>query len=185
MKNMTHMKKALAVVVLPVLFAVASFAGDEFAGDDLAGSFSVAHWSRLVGVITSPGVSSTVAGIMSGTTPWTTTNGSATVNFSAGTATFSVQGLVLVGGDTSGTPGKVTMVKGTLVCNPGTSSQTVFDTPAVPLSLQGNATNVASAEKFDRDPASISTCNNPLFLIRVVPKNIWIATGAVRVITSP
>ena len=179
MKNVTHMKKALAVVVLPLLFAVASFAGDDFPGDDLAASPSVAHWSRLVGVITAPGLSNTVAGIASGTTPWTTTNGSATVNFSAGTATFSVQGLVLVGGNSSGTPGMVKMVKGTLVCNPATSSQTVFDTLAVPLSPQGNATNVASAEKFDRDPASISPCNNPLFLIRVVPKNIWIATGAV------
>jgi hypothetical protein len=173
------MKKVLAVVVLPLLFAIASFAGDDLAQDDLAGSATVAHWSRLVGVITSPGVSNTVAGIASGTTPWTTTNGSATVNFSAATAVFSVQGLVLVGGNSSGTPGKVTSVKGTLVCNPGTSSQAVFDTGTVPLSPQGNATNVASAEKFDRDPASIPTCNNPLFLIRVVPKNVWIATGAV------
>jgi hypothetical protein len=139
----------------------------------------VAHWSRLVGVITSPGVSNKVAGIDSGTTPWTVTNGSATVNGSTGTAAFSVQGLVLVGGDASGTPGKVTMVKGTLVCNPGTSSQAVFDTGAVPLSSQGNAT---LGGRFDRDLPSAPTCSNLLFLIRVVPKNVWIATGAVLTI---
>jgi hypothetical protein len=112
------MRKMLAVVVLPLLFAVTSFAGDDLGGADLAAAGSVASLSRVVGVITSPGVSSPVAGIASGTTPWTTTSGSITVH-STGAVAFSVPGLVLVGGDSSGTLGKVAKVKGTLVCNPG------------------------------------------------------------------
>jgi hypothetical protein len=173
MKNATHMKKALAVVVLPLLFAAVSFAEEDFAGEDVAASGSVVTWSRVVGVITSPGISSKVAGFNSGTTPWTATNGSITVH-STGQVAFSVQGLVLVGGDASGTPGPVTSVKGTLVCNAGTSTQFAMDTPATPLSPQGNASFVGALS------GPITSKCVPLFLIRVVPKNVWIATGAVR-----
>jgi hypothetical protein len=172
MKNITHMKKALAVVVLPLLFAVASFAGDDLAAGD-----NVVSWSRLVGVITSPMVSNPVAKIASGTTPWTTSSGSATIH-GTGATVFAVRGLVLVGGDFSGTPGMVTKVKGTLVCNPGLSDQVVIDTPAVPLDTQGNANFSGSLSG-----ALPSVCGNPLFLIRVPVKNVWIATGAVRVIS--
>jgi hypothetical protein len=130
------MKKIFAVVMLPLLFAIASFAGDD--NTLPAGGDNAVVWSRIVGVITAPGVSNPVAGIASGTTPWTTSGGSAIVDSSSGVA-FSFEGLVLVGGNASGATGPVTSVKGTLVCNPGTSSQAVIDTPAVPLSAQGDA----------------------------------------------
>jgi hypothetical protein len=171
------MKKVFAVVVLPMLFAIASFAGDDNALT--AGGDNAVAWSRIVGVITAPGVSNPVAGIASGAFPWTTTSGSAIVDSSSGVA-FSVEGLVLVGGNASGTNGPVKMVKGTVVCNPGTSTQAVRDTPAVPLDVTGNAQFNGSLVR----PLPPS-CGNALFLIRVVPGNVWIATGAVRVITSP
>jgi hypothetical protein len=167
------MKQIFAVVALSLLFAIASFAGEDLAEGDNA-----VTWSRIVGVITAPGVSSSVAGIASGTTPWTTTDGSATVD-SAGGVVFSVSGLVLVGGNASGTTGPVTSVKGTVVCNPGLSTQVNIDTPATPLSGQGDANFVGKLSTA----LPSKGCNNPLFLIRVVPKNVWIATGAVRAIT--
>jgi hypothetical protein len=170
------MKRVLAVVALPLLFAIASFAGDDSALP--AGGDNAVIWSRIVGVITSPGVSNPVAGIASGGLPWTTSGGSAVVDSSGGVV-FSVQGLVLVGGNASGTTGPVTSVKGTLVCNPGTSAQAVIDTPPTPLDAQGNA------DFAGKLVSALPSCNNPLFLIRVVPKNVWIATGAVRVATSP
>jgi hypothetical protein len=133
-------------------------------------------WSRIVGVITAPGVSNPVAGIPSGGLPWTTTSGTATINLTSGAVTFNVEGLVLVGGNASGTPDGVTSVKGTLVCNPGATDQAVIDTPAVPLSSRGNA---EFSGNFGSAPPP--TCiNNPLFLIRAAPANVWIATGAVR-----
>ena len=96
-----------------------------------------------------------------------------TVNFTQGIVTFVVEGLVLVGGNASGTPDGVTSVKGTLVCDPGATDQVVIDTPTVPLSSQGNA---EFSGHFEGAPPA--TCSNPLFLIRA--GNVWIATGAVR-----
>jgi hypothetical protein len=175
------MKKVFAVGVLALPFAITSFAQTNFAQTDsaqtnLAKTGTVVTWSNLAGVITSPGVSNKVAGIASGTTPWTTSSGSATVT-STGEAAFAVNGLVLDGGNTSGTPGTVTSVKGTLVCNPGADDQAVLDTPPVPLSVQGNA-HFAGHLEISMGVA----CDNPIFLIRVVPKNVWIATGAARAI---
>jgi hypothetical protein len=153
--------KKVVKVMLPLLFAAASFAQSN------------ATWLRIVGVITAPGTSNPVAGIASGGMPWTTSGGTATVNFTNGTVAFVVEGLVLVGGNASGTPGPVTSVKGTLVCNPGAGDQVVIDTPVVPLSSQGNAEFIGHFQSVP--PAA---CINPLFLIRT--GNVWIATGAVR-----
>jgi hypothetical protein len=140
---------------------------------------TVVRWGRIVGVITAQGVSNPVAGIASGTTPWTTTIGAAAVDLTNGEAAFFVQGLVLVGGDTSGTPGPVKSVKGALVCNAGASDQAVIDTATVPLDAQGNAEFKGRLEKFPP-----SACANPLFLILNAPKNVWIGTGAVRAIQT-
>jgi hypothetical protein len=139
---------------------------------------ATAHWSRIVGVITAPGTSNTVAGIKSGG-PWTATAGAATVNLGTGGVAFYVEGLVLVGGDNTGTPGPVKSVKGTLVCNPGESTQAVIDTDAVPLDSVGYAAFSGHLKSYPPD-----TCANPLFLIRVPTVNLWIGTGAVRTISE-
>ena len=153
--------KKVVKVMLPLLFAAASFAQN-------------ATWLRIVGVITAPGTSNTVAGITSGV-PWTTSGGNATVNFTQGIVTFVVEGLVLVGGNNSGTPDLVTSVRGTLVCNPGAADQVTRNTALVPLSSQGNA---AFSGNF-LGGAPPATCTNPLFLIRL-DAGAWLATGAVR-----
>ena len=88
-----------------------------------------------------------------------------------------MEGLVLAGGNAIGTPGPVTSVVGTLVCNAGSTSgpgEQVLDTPAVTLSPEGNA-------QFSGVFPSIPTCSKPLFLIRAGAR--WIAAGAVPVTT--
>jgi hypothetical protein len=158
------MKKALAVVLLSLIATVTLVAQTS--------SSNVVFWKTIIGDITAPGVSSPVGGIASGTTAWTTTGGFAIVDLSTGAVTFSVEGLVLNGGNASGTPGPVTHVTGSLVCSAG-SSPTVVETSSVALSAQGNA---AFSGTVSGVPAS---CTNPIFLIRV-PGGPWLATGAVR-----
>jgi hypothetical protein len=137
----------------------------------LAQSETVVRWRGIEGVITAPGVDNPVGQIHSGGGPWTTRSGSARINLTTGEGSFEVEGLVLNGGSASGTPGGVTSVVGTLVCNAGVtgSTETDVDTPATKLSPAGDADLSFRLNV----PAS---CNNPLFLIRV-PSGRWIATG--------
>jgi len=162
------MKKA-SLLLLPLLFGSALLAQS---------TDTMVRWKTIIGVITAPNVDNPVAGISSGTLPWTTTAGSARVNLSERTVNFDVDGLVLNGGP-SGTTGPINKVVGTLVCNPGTQTQAVVDTPAVPLSSRGDADFSGHVDAIP------SVCENPLFLIRI-PQfgNRWIATGAVRTIRS-
>ena len=133
-----------------------------------------------MGVITAPGIDNPVADIHSGAGPWSVQSGHARVNLANGATSFDVDGLVLNGSASSGTPGPVTAVVGTLVCNAGTGTQAVLDTPSVNLSAQGNA------DFTGHIGAVPSPCGNPLFLIRIAAPagaaGRWIATGAVRVI---
>ena len=161
------MRQVFALLLLPTLISTTV----AFADDDDA--TVTVHWRTVVGNINDPGTSNPVAGIPSGGLTWTTTTGRARVNLKTGQIAFNVGGLVLNGGNASGTPGPVTMVKGTLVCNPGTSAQAILDTASVPLSDEGDAEFIGS---FGAVPA----CANPLFLIRVPTNDSWIATGAVR-----
>jgi hypothetical protein len=153
------------------------------AGSAFGQSNTVVRWQKIVGVITAPGIDNPVAvttdangnttnSIHSGGLPWTTRGGSARVNLLTGEGSFDVEGLVLVGGNATGTAGPVTSVVGTLVCNPGTADQTILDTGAANLSSVGNA-------ELSFKLNVPSTCNSPLFVIRAGVR--WIATGAVRV----
>ena len=139
-----------------------------------AQSNAVVRWNRIVGVITAPGVDNPVGvapnQIHSGG-PWTTRGGSARVNLLNGEGSFEVEGLVLNGGNASGTPGAVNSVMGTLVCNAGAASQAVADTPATDLNAAGNA-------ELSFRLTVPAGCAKPLFLIRV-PAGKWIATGTV------
>ncbi len=141
---------------------------------------SIVHWTRIVGVITAPNVDNPVAGISAGTLPWTTRQGRAHVNLATGEASFDVEGLVLIGGNATGTPGPVNKVIGTLVCNPGTNTQAVRNSAELGLSAQGNA-------HFQGEIHGIpATCSDPLFLVRIGPSfppgtaGRWLATGADR-----
>lgn len=133
---------------------------------------TVVHWRGIEGVITAPGVDNPVGQIHSGAGPWTTRSGSARIDLASGNGSFDVEGLVLNGGNASGTPGAVTNVIGTLVCNPGSPTGTVeaaIDTATTALSAAGNA-------ELSFKINVPATCSNPLFLIRV-PSGRWIATG--------
>jgi len=145
---------------------------------------SVVRWDSIVGVITVPGVDNPVADIHGGATAWTAAEGRASVDLKNGNTAFEVEGLVINGTASSGTPGPISKVIGTLVCNPGqkdgngTSIEVVSDTTPVALSAQGDAGFSGSLG------AIASPCNNPLFLIRIAQPagafGRWIATGAVR-----
>jgi hypothetical protein len=84
-----------------------------------------------------------------------------------------------VGSNSSGTPGPVTTLNGTLVCNAGTGNQEIIDTAEVRLSPEGNA---HFRGQLDSLPG---TCASPLFLVRIGPSlpaaaGRWLGTGAVR-----
>jgi hypothetical protein len=166
------MKKVLAVLIPLTLCAAAAFGFDT---DD-----SVVRWNSIVGVITAPGVDNPVGTIHAGAGPWSVKAGRARVNLATGAAFFDVDGLVLNGGNSTGTPGPVTAVLGTLVCNAGTSTPSALDTVPVTLNVHGDA-------HFSGQIAGIpATCDRPLFLIRIAAPagaaGRWIATGADRFI---
>lgn len=141
----------------------------------------VVQWKQIVGVITAPSINNPVAGIASGAGPWSVTEGHARVNLATGQASFEVRGLVLNGSNSSGTPGPVNSLTGTLVCNPGEASQVVLDTQEVRLTAEGNA-------RFRGEISGIpGVCANPAFLVRIGPSfpvrgavGRWLGTGAVR-----
>ena len=185
MNKKSYKMVALLGFVLPVLCASQSFAADV-------------RWKRIVGVISAPDDFSTqadehinnpVGNIASGTFPWSVRSGHARVNLSTGAVSFDVEGLVIVGQVFSGTPGPITQVVGTLVCNPGEETQATLDTPARDISVQGDA-------RFAGTLANIpTTCASPLFLIRIASiqlpntdpdaaDGLWIATGAERSIRN-
>ena len=170
------MKKMLA------LFAVLCSATAAFAHEDDA----VVRWKTIVGNITVSN-NDAVGGINPGTTPWSTTGGRARVNLATGHVSFDVDGLVLNGGNATGTPGGVDQVEGSLICDAGMQDQTIFTTTPVQLDAQGNAdfSGTFDASRSSPAPTIPGTCTNPLFLIRIGPdrpgaNQRWIATGAVR-----
>jgi len=117
-----------------------------------------------------------VDAIPPGGRPWTTLGGRAKVNLATGQVNFEVEGLVLLGGNTIGTPGAVNSVVGSVVCDVGLATQQIINTPAVPLSPQGNA-------EFSGTVLIPSTCNsaNIAFLVRIGPvAGAWIAAGIVK-----
>jgi hypothetical protein len=119
-------------------------------------------------------VQNVVAGIPPGGQPWSTLGGHAAVDLAAGRVEFEVEGLVLAGGNTIGTPDGINQVMGTLVC-PVTPTPVVINTALVPLSAQGDAEFSGSVGAI---PTSC-TSSNVLFLVRIAAGR-WIANGAVR-----
>jgi len=163
------MRKMLALFVV-LCCAAGAFAQNN---DD-----AVVRWKTIVGNITVSN-NDAVGGINPGTTPWSTLGGRASVNLVTGHVSFDVDGLVLNGGNATGTPGGIDQVEGSLICDAGMQDQTIFTTTPVQLNAQGNADFSGT---FDNIPG---TCTNPLFLIRIGPdrpgaNQRWIATGAVR-----
>jgi hypothetical protein len=168
--QMKKMKKVCAMLcgVLSLLSLASAFAGED----------NFARWERIVGVITALNVDNPVGTIHSGTFPWTTRSGLARVDLTTGTVQWEVDGLVINGANFSGTPGPITAVKGTLVCNAGGGNETAFDTSPVSLNSHGDA---QFSGRFLGSPPG-TACGNPIFLIRIAAPagaaGRWIATGA-------
>jgi len=164
-------KKGEVYLMMKVCFVSLMFCAAAFAQND-----TVVRWRGMEGDITAPGVDNPVGQVHSAPGPWTARGGSATINLASGNGSFEVEGLVLNGGNASGTTGPVATVVGTLVCNAGSpagTTEAAIDTPATNLNSNGNA---ETSFKINVPPV----CNNPLFLIRVPSNGRWIATGTKR-----
>ena len=129
------------------------------------------RWRTIVGIVQANNVVGNIGG---GGQPWTALGGRARVDLSRSRLDFDVQGLVLAGGNTIGTPAAINQVMGTLICDAGGTNLT-FDTPPVPLSPQGDADFSGPIGPI----LSTCTASNVAFLIRI-PAGRWIANGAVR-----
>ena len=174
--------KKLTIALCFLVFASTSFA-QGYQGPSMGNGGSPVRWRSIVGVITSQGVDNPVStSIHSGTFAWSARRGSATVSLTTGAAFFEVEGLVINGTMFSGTPGPVTSITGTLVCNAGDPREVAIDTNQVPLDAQGNAMFSGFIQNIP------SACDNPLFLIRIAnpagAAGLWIATGAERVLPN-
>jgi hypothetical protein len=162
------------------------------------GDGAVVSWKRIVGILDTEGLvgrrpgTDCEAGIdcPQGTVaPWVVTDGTAQVDLGHEIVKFVVNGLVLAGDPSFanlGTPGVVSKIKGTLVCNDtGPGSADIVDTGAVRL-VRGNAIFVGHVDL----PVSCSAePDDIVFLIRVaevsdeagnVLIDRWNAFGAVR-----
>jgi hypothetical protein len=129
------------------------------------------RWSTVVGIEDANNVVGNIAG---GGQPWTTLGGFAGIDLASGHTEFEVRGLVLAGGNTIGTPGAITQVMGTVICDAGAQNLT-FNTPLVTLSPRGDAQFAGTIGPI----AASCTSSNVAFLIRI-PAGRWIANGAVR-----
>jgi hypothetical protein len=145
----------------------------------LAESPSV-RWSDVRGIVVPASlVGSGTGAVTGGGVPWSTSGGSSSVNLNTGLVKFSVRGLVLAGGNSIGTRGGVTQVKGTLVCDTngsaGGGNSALVDTDLVNLDEQGNA-------RFQGNLGPLpAQCSEPdlAFLVRTAG-GAWLAYGAVR-----
>ena len=157
------MKRARIAVLLGISTGLAAVSASAWADD-------VVRWKTVIGIIQAGNVVGNIGG---GGQPWSTTGGEAKVNLRNGRIEFNVRGLVLAGGNAIGTPDGINQVKGTLICNAGTTNSTV-DTPLVPLSIAGDA-------QFSGDVTIPADCSptNIAFLVRIAA-NRWIANGSVR-----
>ena len=176
MHSILRLSAIAATIALPLTAHAAHYDDD-----------ATVRWKNIVGVITQKNVSNTVADIDSGTFAWSVRNGHARVNLESGTASFEVEGLAINGTQFSGTPGPITDVMGTLVCNALDATNNTratsmsANTASVPLSPQGNA------EFFGVINNIPYPCANPLFLIRIATQATgavgrWIATGTERTV---
>jgi hypothetical protein len=156
------------------------------------------RWRRIIGIVEEGNTVGQgnfgfgVNGVLGGA-PWSTLGGGARVNLDTGDVQFQVKGLVLAVGSSKifgfpdlpiGTPGPVTDVTGTLVCDrdgvpSGTS--TLVDTPSVSLSSTGDAQFSGNIGPL---PAACNDEHNLAFLVRIFNpaafRGVWIANGAVQ-----
>jgi hypothetical protein len=161
--------------------------GFGYAKQPAAASFAQAEveWRHIVGIVAPGNTVGLGSGkVTGGGLPWHTSEGSAEVNLTTGDIRFAVDGLVLAGGNSIGTPDGVTSVKGTLVCDTtgvlNAGNSTLVDTPLVTLSAQGDARFRGNLGTL---PLACTSQPSIAFLIRT-SGGAWLASGMVRVIET-
>jgi hypothetical protein len=166
-------RQVFGALVLPIVLGLL---WSSPAGADVG---EVLKWIAMPGIIqTNNVVGSGTGAVTGGGQPWTTLGGGAHVNLRTGRVQFQVRGLVFAGGNSIGTPGPVTQIKGTLVCDTdgsaGGGNSVLVDTPLVPLDARGDAL-------FNGMVALDPVCfgeSDIAFLIRTGTGR-WISNGAV------
>jgi hypothetical protein len=160
-------------LILAVYFALVAFTP----GAVLAGGEHV-QWSDVRGIVQPGAMVGTGSGqVTGGGAPWSTTGGHVKVNLDDGSINFEVRGLVLAAGNSIGTRGGVTTVKGTLVCDTNgslTGDSALVDTSTVTLDGQGDAHFDGVVGPFPPE------CSEPDIAFLVRAGGAWIAFGAVR-----
>jgi hypothetical protein len=170
------LRKSLVVAGL-VLGAVIGGNASADPGDNLS-------WQSVIGIAQAGNVVGTGTGAVTGAGVWSAQGGHVNVFLNKGTGKidFEVHGLVLAGGNAIGTPGAVTQVRGTLVCDTDGSASglnsVLVETPPVDLSDEGNAEFHGSVGAL---PAVCASEPDIAFLIRAGASATakWIANGTV------
>jgi hypothetical protein len=168
----SFMHKSLIVSALAVGAALAG--ANAYASPD-----DKLQWRSIIGIIQGNSTVGSGTGIATGAPgPWSALDGHASVSLRNGQVDFDVRGLVLAAGNSIGTPGTITQVKGTLVCdtdgNASGGNSVIVDTGLVELDDEGNA-------RFHGQVALPVTCATEpdvAFLIRTASGR-WIANGIV------
>lgn len=171
--NRMQLRKSLVVSCLALgVISVGSNAS--------ADSSNTARWESVIGIVQPNNVVGSGTGaVTGGGAPWSALDGHVNVRLDRGKVDFDVEGLVLAGGNSIGSPGATVQVKGTLVCDTDGSASggnsVLIDTPLIDLSEQGNAQFSGAVGHL---PSVCSTEPDIAFLIRV-GSGRWIANGTV------
>ena len=182
--NSVSFRKGLPVVGF-LLLGILIFGAMNFVPAKAAVPSSFAEneleWRQIVGIISGGSIVGSGTGKVTGAPgPWHASRGHAEVNLTTGNLRFDVDGLVFAAGNSIGTPGVVTSVKGTLVCDTTgavNGNSTLVDTPLVTLSAQGDARFRGNLGAL---PVACTSQPNIAFLIRT-GGGAWLASGMVRV----
>jgi len=131
------------------------------------------RWDTIVGIMVPGDTVGQGSGAVRGAeSPWVALGGFAELSLTRENLRFSAEGLVLATGDAIGTPGYVTEVLGTLVCDTDGSvggDSVVVETPLVPVDKHGGASFNGSVSPL---PAECYSEPDIAFLVRVPPPSV-------------
>ena len=168
----SSLRKSLFVSAVALAAAVVGQAASADPGDSL-------RWQSVIGIAAPNGIVGSGTGAVTGAPgPWSALGGKVKVDPDKGRIEFSVDGLVLAAGNFIGTPGTVSQIKGTLVCDTDGSASggnsVLVETPLVDLDDQGDARFHGSVAI----PAVCASEPDVAFVFRT-SSGRWIANGTV------
>jgi hypothetical protein len=171
----TSLRKSLIVSAFALSAATIGHTAGADPGDNI-------HWQSVIGIVQGNNVVGSGSGAATGVPgPWSAQGGRVKVDLDHGRIDFDIDGLVFAAGNSIGTTGTITQVKGTLVCDTNGSASTpvgnsvIVDTPLVDLSDDGDAHFHGSVGAL---PAACLVEPDSAFLIRTAAGR-WIANGTV------